>query len=286
MISNELLEEVIAISLKEEYLNSDLLIRIANNIIEQTDNVTKTYFNDVIIVKESKKNKHSNGECYDGIVYIYYLNIINNAKKIKKLSVFKTNLFMIQIILHEIEHLKSHFKELKNDFESKLIKCSTDTFILELLEDNINPFFKKNKDFSFVKKYLLKKYSKFYLPIWDICPEEKIAEVDSCKVLLDSVNNYSNFKEKNKEEYNYLEGDYFDALFMGYSYIGERQELNVPLLDYLNKIKKIDVFGKLDPLIEKELTNIKNYSLEEKTKYGMPILAEEFKVLRKKYLGK
>lgn len=285
MISDELLEEVIHVSLRDEIIDQDLLIKIIDNIIGNCEQSTKSKFNGVEIFKEYRKEKKTNAEYLDEdkIIRVFYLNIAKNGINIRNLSVFQTNLYMIQVILHEIEHLKADTIELKDDFEGKLLLYSSPKFIWDLLSDNLNDFIKKYKKNKLVEKYLINKYNKFTCRTWELCPDEKMAEANSTKILLDVATGYHNFDKKYSEEYQYLKKEYVRGLATGYCYLGDTELYNVPLLEYLDELNNIDVFGKVDPLIYNELENTENYTLEEKMKYGLSLEEGSIKVLKKKY---
>ena len=243
MISDELLEEVIHVSLRDEIIDQDLLIKIIDNIIGNCEQSTKSKFNGVEIFKEYKRGKKINAEYTDEdkVIRVFYLNMVKNGLLRRNLNVFQTNLYMIQVILHEIEHLKSDTIELKDDFESKLLKSSSAEFIMELLIDNLNNTFWKHRESKLVQKYLLHKYDKFATKTWDICPDEKLAETYSTKALLDVTTKYHNFDKKYLDEYVFLKKEYLRSLLMGYCYIGDTELFNVPLLEYLDVISNIDV---------------------------------------------
>ena len=285
MISNELLEEVINISLKEEIIDQDLLMKIIYSVVDNCSDRTRANFNGVEMFKEFKREKLTNADYIEEykIIRVFYLNIVKNGLLRKNLNVFKTNLYMLQVILHEIEHLKSDTKELTDDFESKLIKNSSATFIWELIEDNLNEFLLKHKTSIIINKYLQKKYELFTFKTWDVCPDEKLAEAYSNEILIDSINKYYNFKEKYPKEYEYALKTYLNGLLTGYKFLKNKDEYNIPLIQYLDAINNIDVLNKVDESIKEEIKNADKYSLEERIKYGLPIEKDSIKVLMKKY---
>lgn len=285
MISNELLEEVISVSLKGEIIDQDLLIKIINNVMDDCEESTKSKFNGVEVFKEYKREKKTNAEYTDEdkIIRVFYLNIVKNGLLRRNLNAFQTNLYMIQVILHEIEHLKADTIQLKDDFESRLLLCSSPKYIWELLSDNINDFFKKYKFSKLTEKYLINKYNKFTKKTWEICPDEKIAEANSTKILLETATGYYNFEKKYSDEYKFLKKEYVRGLATGYCYLGDTDLYNVPLLEYLDELNNIDVLGKVDSTLYDELENLEKYTLEEKMKYGLSLEEGSIKVLKKKY---
>ena len=200
-------------------------------------------------------------------------------------SYLVANLTMLEFLLHEFEHLKEMYKQQQNEIIDILINnCSAD-FIIELVEDKYIPdVLKKYTNSRILESYLHKKYKKFYLPIWDVCPDEKIAESDAHKILLDSVNAYPNFNATNKEDYEQIILDYMSSLLMGYKKNDENNKYSVPLKKYLSTIQKIDVQNKLDMSIWNLLKEGHKYTIEERMKYGLPIKQQEVEEVKKKIL--
>jgi len=157
---------------------------------------------------------------------------------------------------------------------------------LELLEDNLNNYMWYHRDSKLVEKYIMKKYAKFYTKFWEIFPDEKIAEADSSKILLDSINQYENFKLTNKKEYYFILNYYLNSLLNGYIFIKKENRYNVPLKDYLNAVYAIDILEKTDSTIKEEINNLNNYTLEQRLKYGFPITKEDVKEVKQKILTK
>lgn len=285
MISNELLEEVINVSLKGEIIDQDLLIKIIENIIDECSPETRRQFNGIEIFDEYKKEKRTNADYVSDykIIRIFYLNIIKNGMLFYNFDVFETNLYMIQVVLHEVEHLKNDTTELNDDFESKLIKICSSKYIWQLLEDNLSKFLYKYKNFSLVKDHISKKYNSFVEKTWEICPDEKLAEVNSNKILLESINNYHKFKIDNPKVYDFIVKKYFYSLLMGYNekLIGEYSF--PPLLKYLNILDEIDVYKRTDSTIWNDIMKPDLYIMEDRLKYGLLVDNESIKQLKKNY---
>lgn len=284
MISNEILEEIIEISKKGQYLSKGFIHRLYINLLEQCDPITKSKFQDFYFVENIFGGLENGAACMkiEGITKYCYHAVILDVSETKHLPFLQANLYMVLYLVHELEHLKEHYKITKNNFESRLIQNSDGMFIKKLIEDKYLPIFLINRVRPiFIEKYLEKKYQKFYLPVWNIFPDEKIAEVDAFKIIYDSLNNYPNFKEIYNEDYKFILKEYYKALLSGYKRYKYSKEFTVPLKKYLEEIKKIDKYGILDPALEKELQNFNEYSSYEKMKYGLPITIEDIQEVKK-----
>lgn len=291
MISNELMEEIISVSNKDEFLSKGLINRIAINLVEKCDPLTKSLFQEFGFVENLWNNKTVYASCNkeEGIIYYCYEHAIGYAMAMLKenSSYLMCNLTIIEFLIHELEHLKESYKQQQNELENKLIKNCSSEFIRELIIDRYLPnILKKYQDKEILSKPLFKKYQEFYLPIWDICPDEKIADPDAYKIIVDSVGAYPNFKYTNKQDYEDIVIAYISSLLTGYKKNRYTQKYSIPLEKYLNEISKIDIHQKMDPTIKEEITRASEYTSEERMKYGLPITDEDIKQVKRKYLTK
>lgn len=288
MIESELLEEVIYLSANGKFITPDLLDRIIKKIIDNCNDTTKKQFNGAIIFKENKKEENYNA-AYDSMekeIKIYYMNIIKSGINFKHYNIFETNFYMLQTILHEIEHLKLDTDLSINDFEKKLANLSSLRFIRLLLLKNLNSILKKYEYSIMMELYLAFKTTIFYNKNWSIFPEEKITEANSGKILLNSIDKLSNFKTNNSNEYRFVLDLYYKSLLLGYKYNKKKNLYNVPIFQYLEKLNKIDSKGLVDNTIIEEIKNIENYSIEDRLKYGFPIQSIEVEEVKKKILNR
>ena len=98
-------------------------------------------------------------------------------------------------------------------------------------------------------------------------------------MLLNSLNSYIGFYNKYKESYDNINEEYFESLIMEYN----DDYSNFPLLQYLQKLKKLGYKITLDDLkLIKEISNIS--SLEDRLKYGAKVTSEEVESIRQKIL--
>lgn len=278
MISNELLEEVINISKKGRYISKGLLLRIAINVIENLDYKTKSKFQELNFIESDWEFALACCDRKRGIIEVDYDRLLNQERKLNAMNYLKANLSIIQYILHETEHLNEHFKSSQNDLQAKLINISSGDFVH-------STFMKKSKSISRIKKieFANKKFQEFNEEYWQVIPIEKIAEADSYRNILSSLDVYPNFKKEFKDTYLLILRDYLRALKCGYhkDYHGNELVYNIPLIDYLTalnyKIKLEDLGLRL-----KTNSNISSkLSIEDRMKFGLPIKEVDVKELHK-----
>lgn len=261
MISNELLEEIIEISLKGKYVNKTIIMKVFDEVFKSLDNSTKQLFNDLQFGSIERQTS-TTGICYIelGIIKLDLINSYIYENKNKYTSILIKNLNIIIALLHEIEHLKEPIKILKDNFESKLLKYS--------MESN----------------------NEFYEELYDYIPAEKIAYANSHKTMLENISKYPRFKKKFFDEYKYINNKYIKNLKLGYSYDEYLEEYNVPLFYYLERTNQLDVLCELGEWKSSSSPKILNFILPEtKLKYGLPITRIDMedinskKILRNRY---
>lgn len=280
MLSNELIEEVIYVSSKGNFVNKDLLLKIGLNIIDDLEEVTKSKFNEIKFVDLNGEFGLANCSRTLGVIEVDYNALISQEKQNKFYSYLKSNIDIIQYFFHEIEHLNEFYKEQKFDLEAKLIGISSGIFIGDVI---YNLSCKYNISEEEKNNFIDNKFDKFQETYWNILPIEKIAEVDSYKNLLESFKKYPNFITKYPKLYYYLVDNYIDSYKIGYKYNDKKKNLNIPLIDYLNSLKTLECNIELKDLgivlktgvVENKLSSL------DKFKYGLPITLENAKDLNK-----
>ncbi len=286
MISNELLEEIIYISKQEKYLTMDLIEKIVIDSIDKCDPITQAKFSGIEFDLSIPKDPDILAKCdvKTGKITCCYGSILKYVDD-QGLRSSLSNFRIVGSILHELEHLKEEYKISLNDFESKLIQNGSSALIFDLVIDKYFPgVYNKYKYFNVVKYILEKKWNLIYNKIWEICPDEKIAESEAYKAILGSVDKFPGFKDKYAFTYHKIKKLYISSLMMGYNYNSELGTYNVPLEDYLSQIERLDVENRIDSSIRDELYFADLYDIEERMKYGMPITRQDFKELKKEYL--
>lgn len=283
MISNELLEEVINISKKKKYISKGLLLRILINVIENSNSVTKSKFQEIKYVNFDCDFALASCQRDSGIIEVDYERIVEFKKEFSDVSYLAANLLIIQTVMHEIEHLNEDYKITQKGFKAQLLKINSEKFMANMWKE-------KSKKFTGVikrKKYIDDKFLELNTKHWKIYPVEKIAEAESFELLLKSLDAYPNFKKDYRREYIFILKNYIDKLKQGYNYNRKTGKYNIPLRDYLKFINYYVKYEDLNLVLKKsnESKNLKaRFSIEERMKFGFPIKKEEVKSVTNKIL--
>ena len=285
MISNELLEEVIYTSLKNEYIGKELITRIILDSVSNMDEVTKKFLNDIEFCKIDLYGACALCNIETGNLKIDLLQIKNYEKQQSRYSMLSCNLEILQIIIHELKHLQSNYIMTLNNIESKLIEISNYDYIYKnCLEDAK----KKTSGFIQVNKLAKKLYSDYRYNNFEIIPDERLAEVGSFEILIEAICKYYNFKLNYTQEYKFLLKEYKRALCSAYSYREKYDNYSSTLIKYLISINRLDLLSYLGLNLKVSgLNNLSGMDLTTKMKYGLPISSLEYnslnKILTKKY---
>lgn len=281
MINNELLKEVIEVSNKNQYISKDLLLRIVYNVIENSNPITKSTFSEIKFI--NSRFSTFQAQCFEesGLINVFYNLIKKDVKHYTNISYLLANLLIIQVLLHEIEHLNEAYKATLPGLKGRILKINSSKFMDKMWEEKSKVYASKRKR----QRYIKNKCSELNSEYWSIYPCEKIAEVDSMELLLRSLDNYPNFKKTHKKEYIYLLKGYIDRLKQGYIYDGKTGKYNSPLKDYLNFVEHYVKYEDLGFVLQKSSETKKlseRFSVEERMKLGLPVSLEEIKSVSKK----
>lgn len=271
MIDNELIENIISVSNKSQFIDKKLLYKIIINEIYNGDQITKNLFNDVEFCSIDWDFALACCIKETGIIKIDYDAIIDrymNINILKKSHILYFNLTIVQLALHEIEHLRECYKLSSSSLESSLIHIGCCETIYKKHELDLKELY--NKD----PKIALNNYRNFFETYWNVIPSEKIAEADSCRTILNSINNFPDFSTKYLEIYKMLLKRYKQILLMGYSYNSEKNILEFPLKSYLKAMDFENLMHFINLKIENEYI-----LLEDKFKYGIQVLDNEVRDL-------
>lgn len=258
MISKVLIDEVIALSKENKIIEKDLLKKIIFSLLQGLDPVTKKNFKGVIFLNNQDFVGYT--KPIQGVIFFDLGEFENELDDIEQIpenaTALDKNLFLIGVILHEIEHLKEPNVPSKS-FESKLIKISNSKLDPEKTKIRGNTYYTN--------------------------PSEKLAFAKSIRNLLTILNNYPNFKEEYFDSYVFINNLYIENLKLGY----EKQwggGYNTPLFDFLIDIAQLSHLKSLKiKLVKKgDYKKIDRYSLERKFMYGLPIKEEDVEELDKK----
>lgn len=288
-MKNEYIEEIISLSNKDKFITPNLIKKIIEDRVNQEDSNVIAKFNGVTF---GNTNWCGDVMCScditDGNIIVNYKKIIGEYKKIKKINLLEQNLRILSYLFHEVNHLKEEsIIELLN-FESLLISYSGLDIFYPIVEKKIKHI-RYLLDDNLYKKILDRKINELYLKIYDKIPAERIANIRSYKEVLEAIYNYPNFKENYNKELKYINELYKDQYYLGYdNYKKQDKYYTGPLLDYLKFIKMPDLLDDFDfycedikRFIEK---SSKEFTIEERMLYGLPITLEETNELDKKLI--
>lgn len=262
MINQELMDEIIYISLKKQFISKDLIEKIVLDVISNCDEITQNIFGGLYF-------KEVNWDCMIAITDENN-NIIANYDKMIELadidtrSYLERNLKIMCYLLHEIEHLKEDFKRDNNTFESKIVKYGCDEYISYKLGV---PVLQKVKDEEKAEKIIDRRYEKFNEKNWALIPCERIAEVAARKNIVKSLVNYPGYDKIFFDEYKNLTKFYIVALKMGYS----NRDYNVhsaPIYRFFKSLHSYETFRYIMHISPK-------LALKEKMMYGFPITPKD-----------
>ena len=271
MISNELIDEVIWTSQNGEYLDKFQIERILLDVLEKLEYLTKInfagiYFNN----KHYYNSENASTDMTNGIINMH---LIDNYKYLdenrykKHMSYLSCNLTLIYILLHELEHLREHYKLTANSFDKNLIKLSDIDFLY-------NKYMKANNLNSRNAYKNDQMFDEFYIKTWELNPSERIADIDSFVRVLNSINNYSNFKEKYKDEYMFVIDKLIKSYLLGYR---ESRIMSSSLIDFLKSFKMLNILNR--DVIKSKMRE--DLSIEEKLRYGFPVYKREIKKFKR-----
>lgn len=269
MISGELMDEIIYISLKNQFISKEFIEKIVLDIIFKCDKKTQNlfgglYFKDVkwdcmIAVVDENNNINAN---YDKMIELANIDTKTYLEK---------NLNIMCYLLHEIEHLKEDFKKENNTFESEIIKYGCNEYISYKLGTVV---LEKVKDREKAEKIIDRRYQKFNEEKWELIPCERIAEVIARKNILESLVSYPGYDKQFFKEYKNLTNFYIDALKM--EYINRKYSIaSSPIYRFYNSLdglKRLKYIMSITPEL----------STEEKMMYGFPITPRDMIEINKK----
>lgn len=240
-----LLELIIKDSRQNKILNINDIENIVEKLLEIYD--VNKYLKNVRYIN----SKTLYVAAYDSIkkeLLFNYKKILSVILNIKKECYFKVydnyilyfNIVILQVIMHEFEHI----------YQEKVIFN---------IDNEYSEFLKK---FLCVKDTISKKY-------YEICPEERTAEILSYEKINNSINYMSYFNPEIKDVIN---TDYIQRTIRGYKY--DNDKFIVPTYEYLKSCDMIidfDFFNKIKKLNKRLL-------------YGLEVNNEEILPIKKMYI--
>jgi len=268
MISQELMDEIIFASSKNQIISKELIEKIVIDIIHKCDSMTQDIFQGLFFHKLDW-NFAIAALAPNGKIIADYDEIVSLCSELDYMTYLEKNLYIIHYLLHEIEHLKEDSKLKKHNSESKILKYGSARYVYYKYYDHA---IKKTNDEDKAEKYADKKYKLFYQNNWDIIPCERIAEITARKNVLDSLKNYTDYETNYFKEYKGLTKFYINGLKMGYKKL-EPGKYSMPIIEYFSNLKRLSDLEKL--VIELNLKTISketiSFDSERKMLYGFPI---------------
>ena len=267
MISNELLDEIIWFSFKNEFASKELLEKIVIDIVNNSDEITKNHFKGLEFVKSDWD--FAVAGCYEnGIITADYDALIEDYGNPQK-SMLQNNLELIQCLMHEIGHLKHKSHKTLGTFESKLLKYSGASFISSIY---FNRAYAKTNNIKLSGRIAVQKFRNFYENNIAIIPTERIAEIGSRKELLDSLKNYPSFDTKYFDEYKCANNTYIRSLKDGYHRL-EKAKYSIPIIEYFMKLDRLCDLKKIGFDLDGRRLPEETIGFNSETKmlYGLPI---------------
>lgn len=269
MIDEELIDEIIQISSKKKFISKDLIKRILFNLIESSDKVTQDAFKELKFIHIDWEDTFCTCNTYTGVVKFDYDKCIKDMKlsSYNSKATLINNLEIVRYLIHEYQHLLEIYKCKQTGIETILLFVSDiNGFLLQKYcnEEGLN------------EDFLFHKYKKIYLTLYDYIPAERIADINSYKLLLDSL---TQFKSECNGIIDLIISDYLDACSRGYKFSIDN---GYPINYYLNYLCKKDL---MEPNIKNGFISIANsltdLTLQDRFKYGLKASSQEYKTLKK-----
>lgn len=282
-MKNEYLEEIISLSNKDKFITKQLIEKILNDLVDD-----ECRFNQVIFGNTSwSGNVKCSCDVNSRNILVDYEQLNNDYNKSKKSSLQK-NLILLSYLSHEVQHLKEDSVVKLLNFESLLISYSNIDMFFSIAESKLKHIKYLVND-ELYKKILEKKQEQLYLKIYDKVPAERIANIRSVKKIFEIIYNYPGFREKYIDDFKFINNLYREQYYLGYdNYKSNGKYYKGPLLDYLKFIKMSELLGDFDFYCEDVKRFLekasKQFSIEERMLYGLPVTLQETDELDKKLI--
>ena len=259
MIESEIIEEIINTSLNQRFLSKKQIFKFAKKIIETLEDSTKNRFQEIYFGSNYWDDpEFATTDIKNGIINFNMDTVYSNFKERNRIidSYLTCNLEILQLLLHEIQHLREPYKMMQNKLDNTLIGYGS----IKYMQERYGKMYPNMPLDIFQKKYLR---------LYNFIPTERIAEIDSYKELFNSILNFPDFKEKNKIEFSIIKQAYI------INNTGVYDRTLSPLNYYFRKIKRYDLLDRFD----KEF--IESLSLEDKLRAGLKTDKEDIKKFEK-----
>lgn len=295
MINEECIEKLINISKKGIVFNLNDLRLMIDLIISDEDTITQNNYNG--LVEDHGKTAYAR---YNNDTKLLHFNL-NRLKNdvLDNRNIAFTNLSILQVLLHEIEHVKEKSKIMNGSpIEATLLKNSDKQYLIERLSEqqmlnelNFRRTYRKNAGLFSIREdiYLdcFNKIMELNKKKHYLFPSERMADINSLNILYNSLVNNANFCKNFYSTINVICDAYMIALMEGYKFtdsdnyskirnagnIAYQLDVLDPLTEYCNELNIYTVSEDLTPFLD----NYEDYSLADRLRYGLPILEEEIR---------
>ena len=278
MINQELMDEIIYISLKNEFISKNLIERVVLDVISNCDEITQNLFAGLIFGDVGLDFAIAALDGQNQII-ANYEEMLEICICDKDQTYLEKNLYILHYLMHEIEHLKEYSKKLKHNYEAEILKYGDSDYIFDryYLQAIV-----KFKNGNYIERLVEKKYNLFYEKNWSLIPSERIAEVSSRKNILDSLVAYSKYAAKEFNEYAGINNFYINGVEMGYEKT-LNEKYNSPIIEYFKNIGRINDLEKLGFDLERKKLPKETRDLDIMTKmmYGFPIKSSDMNEIQK-----
>ena len=282
-MKQEYLEELISFSNKDQFVSMELIEKIIYDIVDEKCRLNQVIFGDTSWSGDVKCSCDINSRN----ILVDYEKIKKDYNNSKKSSLQK-NLILLSYLFHEVQHLKEDSIISLLNFESLLISYSSFDVFFPLAESKLKHM-KCLIDDNLYKKIVEKKQDQLYLKIYDKIPSERIANIRSYGEVFELIYNYPGFKEKYIDVLKFMNQIYKNQYYLGYdNYKKPGNYYKGPLLDYLKFIKMSNLLADFDFYCEDSKVFLeqssKEFSIEERMLYGLPVTLQETDELDKKLI--
>lgn len=186
-------------------------------------------------------------------------------------QIFYKNVFITQIILHELEHANQRkIVEKKDTLESNILKASLTVINEEMLFKLLSQGFTVEQ----VSRYI-RAEKRLRAENYLILPDERLAEIRSHQEILSTL---EPIKEYTPNLIDFEKTNVFENMLRGYSY--DQGRIISPTLEYMKIRKNIDKLKEYEWYDENNQECLKKakatFSLKKRLNYGLPIDTSEF----------
>ena len=262
MIDEEIISEVIFYSYNRKIIDEKILRKFVYSEVDKLDAVSKALFKDIYI--HDMDCFLASFDITSGIIEINEELLKSDNSDIG--NYLDYNLYIMFLILHEMEHLKENYKLTLNNIESELLKYTD----LESIYKNFH-FKQASCGLVYNKRKLV--YEK-YLKSHKFNPSERMADINAMENIIYSLEEYPNFLYEFYDTYLKFYNYVIDFYCTGYKI--KNGAMSVPLYNYFMEMDQSLALQKFQKYLK--LSSSENDTLNkilDKMKYGFAINKSE-----------